>query len=48
MFATEAVNGGLPVHIVARLLGHKNLNTTQAYMNPRELHQTGEILQVAC
>jgi site-specific recombinase XerD len=32
MFATEAVNGGLPVHIVARLLGHKNLNTTQAYM----------------
>lgn len=32
MFATEAVTGGLPVHIVGRLLGHKNLNTTQAYM----------------
>ena len=30
-FATEAVAGGLPVHIVARLLGHKNLNTSQAY-----------------
>ncbi len=32
MFATEAVGGGLPVHIVARLLGHANINTTQAYM----------------
>ncbi|MGH3608458.1 MAG: tyrosine-type recombinase/integrase, partial [Pseudonocardiaceae bacterium] len=32
MFATEAVSGGLPVHIVARLLGHRNINTTQAYM----------------
>jgi site-specific recombinase XerC len=32
MFATEAVTGGLPVHIVARLLGHANINTTQAYM----------------
>lgn len=32
MFATEAVTGGLPVHIVSRLLGHKNINTTQAYL----------------
>jgi hypothetical protein len=32
IFASEAVAGGLPVHIVARLLGHKNINTTQAYM----------------
>lgn len=32
MFATEAVGSGLPVHIVARLLGHQNINTTQAYM----------------
>jgi integrase len=31
MFATEAVAGGLPVHIVSRLLGHANVNTTQAY-----------------
>lgn len=30
-FATEAVTGGLPVHIVAKLLGHGNLATTQAY-----------------
>jgi hypothetical protein len=32
MFATEAVSGGLPVHITARLLGHHNLATTQAYL----------------
>ncbi|BAL87972.1 putative phage integrase [Actinoplanes missouriensis 431] len=31
MFATEAVTGGLPIHIVARLLGHANLATTKAY-----------------
>jgi integrase len=32
MFATEAVTGGLPVHIAARLLGHEDLATTQAYL----------------
>lgn len=32
MFATEAVTGGLPVHIAARLLGHKTITTTQAYL----------------
>jgi integrase len=31
-FATEAVNGGLPVHIAARLLGHHSLATTQSYL----------------
>ncbi|MGW9389170.1 tyrosine-type recombinase/integrase [Streptomyces globisporus] len=32
MFATEAVTGGLPVHIAARVLGHEDLATTQAYL----------------
>ncbi|MGA4881528.1 hypothetical protein [Streptomyces lydicamycinicus] len=32
MFATEAVTGGLPVHIAARMLGHKTLTTNQAYL----------------
>ncbi len=32
IFATEAVSGGLPVHIAAKVLGHQDLNTTQAYV----------------
>ncbi len=32
LFATEAVNGGLPVHIAAKVLGHLDLNTTQGYV----------------
>lgn len=32
MFVTEAVTGGLPVHITARLLGHHSIATTQAYL----------------
>lgn len=31
LFSTDAVNNGLPVHIAAQLLGHKNLDTTMAY-----------------
>lgn len=32
MFTTEAVTGGLPVHIAAKLLGHHNLDTVESYM----------------
>lgn len=32
IFSTEAVNGGLPIHIAAKLLGHLDLNTTQGYV----------------
>ena len=32
LFATEAVTGGLPVHIAAKVLGHANLQTTQHYL----------------
>lgn len=32
IFATEAVASGLPVHIAAKLLGHRSLATTQAYV----------------
>jgi hypothetical protein len=31
MFATDAVTGGLPIHIAAKVLGHANINTTQSY-----------------
>lgn len=32
LFTTDAVTGGLPVHIAARILGHRNLGTTQGYL----------------
>ena len=32
IFATEAVNNGLPIHIGAALLGHSNLQTTRGYV----------------
>jgi integrase len=32
MFTTEAVTGGLPVHIAAKILGHRNIATTQTYL----------------
>lgn len=32
MFATEAVTGGLPVHIAAKILGHRNIATTESYL----------------
>ncbi len=47
LFSTEAVGAGLPLHIVAALLGHLDLDTTRSYTNSRELHQAGAFLQVA-
>ena len=38
---------GLDVKAIQELLGHSWLSTTTRYINPRELHQTGEFLQVA-
>ncbi|MCT9094361.1 site-specific integrase [Streptomyces sp. ASQP_92] len=32
LFATEIINGGLPIHIGAALLGHLNLQTLQGYV----------------
>ncbi|MGH3757195.1 tyrosine-type recombinase/integrase [Actinophytocola sp.] len=32
IFATDAVTGGLPVHIAAKILGHHNLSTTHSYL----------------
>jgi integrase len=32
MFTTEAVTGGLPVHIAAKILGHRSIATTESYL----------------
>lgn len=32
IFATDAVSGGLPVHITARILGHNHINSSEAYL----------------
>jgi integrase len=32
IFATEVVNGGLPIHIAQQLLGHLDMNTTKGYV----------------
>lgn len=39
---------GDPLDWVRRRLGHRSVVTTQIYLNPRELHRTGEKPQVAC
>jgi len=38
---------GVDLKAIQELLGHSWLSTTTRYINPRELHQTGEFLQVA-
>jgi hypothetical protein len=37
---------GIDLKAIQELLGHVWLSTTTRYVNPRELHQTGEFLQV--
>jgi len=46
--ATQAINRGMSLEAIAALLGHRSMRMTMVYANPRELHQTGEKLQVAC
>jgi site-specific recombinase XerD len=40
--ATQAINRGMSLEAIAALLGHRSLDMTLRYANPRELHQTGE------
>jgi integrase len=47
-FATRLRQGGADPAQVQALLGHPSVDTAARYFNPRELHQTGEKLQVAC
>jgi len=40
-------NRGMSLEAIAPLLGHRSLDMTPRYANPRELQQTGEKPQVA-
>ncbi|WP_262387141.1 site-specific integrase [Streptomyces sp. TRM49041] len=44
--ASELYLGGLDLIAIQEVLGHSWIATTMRYVNPRELHQTGEKLQV--
>jgi integrase/recombinase XerD len=46
--ACEMISAGVSLVEIAQVLRHHSLQTTAVYANPRELHQTGEKLQVAC
>ncbi len=45
--ASRLFEQGMDLKAIQELLGHDWLSTTTRYINPRELHQTGEFLQVA-
>lgn len=42
------VEVAVPVHVLRKIAGHGLLTTTQRYLNPRELHRTGDLLRLAC
>ncbi|MGW0536524.1 tyrosine-type recombinase/integrase [Streptomyces sp. NPDC003032] len=45
--ASNVLDAGGAVDEAQHLLGHAQASSTQVYLNPRELHQTGEKSQVA-
>ncbi len=45
--ATQAINRGMRLEAIAALLGHRKMEMTLIYANPRELHQPGEKPQVS-
>jgi len=47
-FATQVYRQTRDLVLTADLLGHGSVSTTQRYANPRELHQAGANVQVAC
>ena len=46
--ASELYLSGVDLISIQEVLGHAWITTTMGYVNPRELHQTGENPQVAC
>ncbi len=46
--AMRLLHAGVDTTVIALWLGHESVQTTQIYLNSRELHQTGVKPQVAC
>ncbi|MGW3473145.1 tyrosine-type recombinase/integrase, partial [Saccharopolyspora sp. NPDC000995] len=46
--ASWMLAGGADLETIRERLGHHSLRATERYLNPRELHQMGEKLQVTC
>lgn len=44
--ATQAINRGMRLEAIAALLGHRKMEMTLVYANPRELHQASVIREV--
>jgi integrase/recombinase XerD len=44
---TDLARMGWELHAIATFAGHRSTDSTLAYINPRELHQMGELSQVA-
>jgi len=44
--ATELVNDGVSLQTIRKRLGHRKIQTTLGYANPRELHRPGEVREV--
>jgi integrase len=45
---TQLAEKGARMQTIMKVLGHKSPGMSMTYTNPRELHQVGEKLQVAC
>jgi integrase len=45
---TDLARMGWELHMIATFAGHRSTDSTLRYINPRELHQMSENLQVAC
>lgn len=46
--AMQLLQSGVETSVIAMWLGHEHIQTTQIYLNPRELHRTREKALVAC
>ena len=46
--ATQAINRGMTLQAIAAMLGHRSLDMTLRYANPRELHRVGGLFQEGC